>query len=207
MSSQIRLRLTGAAGGGTCVLMEEGGRLRYRLSLEGPPGGELTVLVQGRSPYMELTRRMASTPAFTGRWQTEGECESLPCATGWVWVLRSGDAWLMGAFPGVSTPPEAALQALAARSGRGSPPAVEPQPGEQGADPQPELLVPLPGVTFTAGIWEGRPCFIGAQAETGRRWTLVAGGAEADPFGGEGIYCAAANGGGYWLRWQNVTEL
>ena len=54
MSSQIRLRLTGAAGGGTCVLMEEGGRLRYRLSLEGPPGGELTVLVQGRSPYICL---------------------------------------------------------------------------------------------------------------------------------------------------------
>ena len=44
MSSQIRLRLTGAAGGGTCVLLEEGGRLRYRLSLEGPPGGDLTVL-------------------------------------------------------------------------------------------------------------------------------------------------------------------
>lgn len=206
MSSQIRLRLTGAAGSGTCVLMEEGGRLRYRLSLEGPPGGELAVLVQGRSPYMELTRRMASVPGFTGRWQTEGECESLPCAIGWVWVLRGGDAWLMGAFPGVSTPPEAALRALASRSSSASP-AVDMQPRDRAAAQGPDLLVPLPGVTFAPGTWEGRPCFIGEQAKVGRRWTLIAGGAMDDPFAGEGIYCAAAKGGGYWLRWQNVTEL
>ena len=38
-------------------------------------------------------------------------------------------------------------------------------------------------------------------------WTLIQGEAGEDPFEGEGIYCAAAGDGGYWLQWQNVTEL
>lgn len=206
MSSQIRLRLTGSAGGGTCVLMEEGGRLRYRLSLEGPPGGGLEALIQGRSPYMELTRQMVAIPAFTGRWQTEGECESLPCAMGWIWILRGGEPWLMGAFPGVSTPPEAALQALTVH-GKPSPPSAPPSAAGRNTVQQPNLLIPLPGVTFAPGMWAGRSCFVAEQAEPGRRWTLIQGEAGEDPFEGEGIYCAAAGDGGYWLQWQNVTEL
>ncbi len=206
MSSQIRLRLAGSVGSGTCVLMETGGRLRYRLSLEGPPGGDLEVLVQGRSPYMELTRQMATISAFTGRWQTEGECESLPCAMGWVWVLRSGEAWLMGAFPGVSTPPDAAWQILTAYPGMNTATAQQPRQDQEALE-KPELLVPLPGITFSPGVWSGKSCYIAEQAEAGRRWTLIRGNPNEDPFGGEGIYCAAADGGGYWLRWQNVTEL
>ena len=186
MASQIRLRLTGNGGSGVCELMEQGGELKYRLSLEGEPGGSLEVLLQGRSPYMDKRHTLAKLESVQGRWQMEGDCSPLGVPGGWIWVLRSGSPWLVGIFSGVSTPTEAARRLVMAENGIR-------------AHGEPKLLIPIPGLVLQAAAADG----FSGKTPQGREFRAKYGLPGSDPFDGRGIYWAAEGQTGLWICWDN----
>jgi len=187
MAEQIRLRLTGNGGSGVCELMEQAGRLRYRLTLQGDPCEALSVLLQGRSPHMEDIRLLAKLEHFAGQWQTEGDISAPGIPGGWLWVLRGGKPWLMGLFPGVTTPTEAARRLL--------------RPAEEAAADvdRLRLMIPIPGLVMQpaeAGHFAGR-------SREGKPFRAQFGPPESDPYRGSGMYWASGSEKGLWICWDN----
>ena len=185
MSRQIRLRLTGYGGSGVCEWMEQDGKYRYRLSVEGEVGGRLEMLLQSRSPYMEKIRSLAVGERFDGWWKTEGETPAWETPVGWLWVLRDDKPWLVGVFPDVTTPTEAARRILMTK---------DPVTTE---DKWQEPLVKIPGLL--PNQTQNKPyLFVG-----GRTCRIRYGGKEQDPFGGRGFYWTAKEESGLWIHWKD----
>jgi len=132
---QLRLRLTGESGSGFAVfLMEEKG-FRFRVTVEGPAGGALELLAQGRSPQLDRRYPLAACGDFTGLWEAEGR--ALTGEVGWLWLLKNGKVWLDAPFPGVGISRNDALTALTVPS----------------REPEPLLPLRLPWQTMGDGQW------------------------------------------------------
>ena len=184
MVNQIRLRLTGNGGSGICELMEQPGQLRYRVTLEGERGEDVELLLQGRSPHMESVQRLAKAEVCSGYWQYEGELSGSYGKWGWLWAMRSGKPWLVGIFPEVSTPTEAARRMLLV---------------EKTEDiTMPQLLIPIPGLQMEK---EGHN--LRGKTPDGQFCRIQIGYAEQDPFQGRGCYWAGEGEKGLWIRWED----
>jgi hypothetical protein len=209
MQSQIRLRLTGdESGSGVCALMEDSNRIRYRISLEGPASQNLEVVLQGRSPYMDVFQTVAQLERFSGNWQQEGDIPSLPCPLGWLWVLRDGTPWLHTAFPGVGTPLEAARRQLVPqkRPAESFHPAVTAAKEPSAPSPGPEGMLVCPaGLRFAAADAGG---YTAVEKRNGAsyRWMFHPGNGEDAPFDPRACFCGADRGG-YWILREKVTGL
>ena len=215
MQSQIRLRLTGdESGSGVCALMEDINRVRYRISLEGPAGQDLEVVLQGRSPYMDVFQTVTALERFSGSWQQEGDIPTMPCQFGWLWVLKGGRPWLHTAFPGVGTPLEAAHSQLMKRNlpdepprpmGQAAPEQTDTPALIQGNPEFQDLLIRPAKLRFTTRDQSG---YIASEqtGEAAYRWLARPGTGEDIPFDPEALFCGAAHGG-YWILREKVTRL